>query len=316
MEQVKKVRLFATLAAVSGVVAVLFFVPLPNRVFCTLQIEPHGAESVRVIIPGQVEEVLVKPGDQVAKDDVLMRLSNPDIELAIAELEGKRNAYREQIASLQRTSSVDRQTIAGVREGLKAIEEEIAEKQRDRDRLTLRAPVAGYVLPPPEIPRRPSKDSQLPSLFGSPLDPHNDHAYLPESTLVCMIGDPQAMQANLVIDQSQLDFVATGQEAIITLDHLPLDTFHGRIKEIAKSEMKSAPRNLGAKAGGELLTKTDETGMERPWNPSYPALVFPLEGPDDLLRNGLRGRAKINARWQTASQQAWRFLGETFHFKM
>lgn len=316
LEQVKKVRLFATLAVVSGVVAAFFLVPLPNRVFCTLQIEPHKAESVRVLVPGTVEEVLVKPGDHVEKGDVLIRLSNPDVELAIAELEGKRRSYEVQIESLQRMSSVDRQTIAGAREGLKAIEEELAEKEEDRRRLNLVAPVAGFVLPPPEIPRRPDKDGQLSGLWGSPLDGRNDHAYLAESTLVCMIGDPKRMQANLVVDQAHLDFVATGQEAIITLDHLPLDTFRGKILEIAKSEMKSAPRNLGAKAKGELLTKTDESGAERPWNPSYPALVFPLEGPDDPLRNGLRGRAKIDARWQTASQQVWRILNETFHFKM
>jgi len=319
MEQVKKVRLFATLAVVSGVVAVIFFVPLPNRVFCTLQIEPYKAESVRVIVPGQVEEVLVKPGDRVAAGDLLMRLSNPDVDLAISELQGKRDTYLVQIRGLQQMSTEDRsarQMIASYREGLKAIEEEIAEKERDRERLSLRAPIDGVVLPPPEIPRRPTRDGQLPTLWGSPLDGRNDHAYLPESTLVCMVGDPKAMQANLVVDQSQLDFVATGQEAIITLDHLPLDILRGRIQDIAKSEMKVAPRNLGSSAGGELLTKTDDTGVERPWSPSYQALVFPLEGPDDILRNGLRGRAKINARWQTASQQAWRFLGETFHFRM
>jgi len=318
MEQVKKVRLFATLAVVSGVVAAFFLVPLPNRVFCTLQIEPYKAESIRVIVPGSVVEVLVKPGDHVEKDAVLMRLSNLDIDRAIVELEGKAASYDVQIKTLRQMSSADRQTqvIAGAQEGLKAIQQELEEKKRDRDRLNITAPVAGVVLPPPGIPRRPEQDGQLSGLWGSPLDPRNDHAYLPESTLVCMIGDPRAMQANLVVDQAHLDFVAEGQEAIITLDHLPLDTFRGKIQEIAKSEMKAAPRNLGTKAKGELLTKTDETGVERPWNPSYPALVFPLEGPDDLLRNGLRGRAKINARWQTASEQVWRFLSETFHFKM
>ena len=53
MEQVKKVRLFATLARRLRGRGRLLLVPLPNRVFCTLQIEPHQAESVRVIVPAE-----------------------------------------------------------------------------------------------------------------------------------------------------------------------------------------------------------------------------------------------------------------------
>ena len=98
--------------------------------------------------------------------------------------------------------------IAGAREGLKAIEDELVEKEEDRERLELTAPVAGVVLPPPEIPRRPDQRRPTIRRFGAPpWISRNDHAYLAESTLVCMIGDPQAMQANLVVDQSHLDFV-------------------------------------------------------------------------------------------------------------
>ena len=79
---------------------------------------------------------------------------------------------------------------------------------------------------------------------------------------------------------------------------------------------RATPKNLASKAGGELATKTDESGVERPWSPSYQVLVFPLDGPDDLLRIGLRGRAKIHARWQTVGQRAWRLVSETFNFRL
>ena len=42
--QVKKVRLAATAGVVGLAGAIVFFVPLPHREYCTLQIEPHNAQ--------------------------------------------------------------------------------------------------------------------------------------------------------------------------------------------------------------------------------------------------------------------------------
>jgi putative peptide zinc metalloprotease protein len=319
-DQVKKLRLFATVCVASAAIAAFFLVPLPHREYCTLQIEPHDAASVRVVVPGRIEEIHVKPGQYVAAGTLLVRLSNPDLELTIAEIEGRLAVYRTQADGLTRQSFSDdtaAMQLASVRENIAAADEALRQKQIDQSRLDVLAPIAGVVMPPPEEPRKPvNADGQLPRWSGTPLDERNLGAYLDQSTQVCMIGDPGNMQADLVLDQSQVDFVATGQTVDIKLDHLPLDLLRGPIAIIALEDMKVTPRNLSNKSGGELASKTDEAGVERPWSPSYQVLVYPLEGPEDMLRTGLRGRAKIHARWQTAAQRTWRLLGETFHFRM
>jgi len=319
-DQVKKVRLFATLGVVGLVVAAVFLVPLPHREYCTLQIQPHEAASIRVVVPGLIEEILVKPGQQVKAGQQLVKMSNPDLDLIIVDLEGRIAVERAKYSGLQRQQFHDETAamqLASVRESLASLEEALEQKQTDLARLQLVAPIAGIVLPPPEVPHKPlNPDGQLPSWYGTPLEERNLGAYLTESTLVCQIGDPAKMQADLVLDQSQIDFVAKGQTVDIKLDHLPLDTLSGQITTIALQNMKVTPRNLSNKAGGEVASKTDESGVERPFSPSYQALVYPLDGPDDLLRSGLRGRAKIHARWQTVAQRAWRILGETFHFRL
>jgi putative peptide zinc metalloprotease protein len=319
-DQVKKLRLFATVCVASAAIAVFFLVPLPHREYCTLQIEPHDAASVRVVVPGRVEEIHVKPGQYVEAGTLLLRLSNPDLELTIAEIEGRLAVYRTQADGLTRQSFSDDTAalqLASVRENIAAADEALRQKQIDQSRLDILAPVAGVVMPPPEEPRKPvNADGQLPRWSGTPLEERNLGAYLDQSTQICMIGDPANMQADLVLDQSQVDFVATGQTVDIKLDHLPLDLLRGPIAIIALEDMKVTPRNLSNKSGGELASKTDEAGVERPWSPSYQVLVYPLEGPEDMLRTGLRGRAKIHARWQTAAQRTWRLLGETFHFRM
>ena len=89
----------------------------------------------------------------------------------------------------------------------------------------------------------------------------------------------------------------------------------GAIDEIAADELEVSPRNLSAKVGGELPTETDDTGAERPLNPSYQARVF-LDDPDGLLRPGLRGTAKILTEPQSLGRRAWRLISETFNFKL
>ena len=267
-DQVKKVRLLATTGVVGLVGAAVFALPLPHREYCTLQIQPHDAASVRVVVPGRVEEVLVKPGQRVEAGQLLVRLSNPDLELVIADLKGRLAVDRAKYEGLQQQQFRDDTAalqLSSVHETITAMEDALRQKQFDLSRLDLVAPSAGVVLPPPETPHKPvNPDGQLPGWYGTPLEDRNLGAFLTESTLVCLIGDPQEMQADLVLDQSQIDFVAKGQEVDIKLDHLPLDELHGRITTIALQDMKVTPRNLSNKAGGELPSKTDESGVERP----------------------------------------------------
>ena len=92
-------------------------------------------------------------------------------------------------------------------------------------------------------------------------------------------------------------------------------TFHSQISEIAKVDLKVAPRNLSSKTGGEVVTKTDESGAERPQNTSYEARA-PIDDPEAVLAVGLKGRAKICTHWQSLGSAAWRYLTRTFNFKM
>jgi hypothetical protein len=79
-------------------------------------------------------------------------------------------------------------------------------------------------------------------------------------------------------------------------------------------DLKISPRHLSNKSGGELSTKTDESGVERPMAVSYQVRV-PIDAPPGELRSGFRGRAKIFTPWQPAAAQAWRWFCQTFHFK-
>jgi putative peptide zinc metalloprotease protein len=327
MEKVEKWRMYATLAGIGGLVAAFLFLPLPYHVIATLELQPRDATPVYVVVPGTLDEVLVQPGQYVHWDpdkggQVLAKLSSFELEQKIEELKAGCDQYQAQLEGLQ-LGQIRNSTVAAripeVEKSLEGQKKLLDEALQQRKKLTLRAPAAGTVLPPPGIFPPTDPEGPLPTWAGTPFLPVNKRCYLPEGTLFCKVGDPQRLEAVLVIQEDDRPFVAVGQKVEIKLDALPHDVLEGTIEKISPEKMRLSSRRLSAKVGGELATRTNPaTGAEEALTPSYQASV-PIDDSDDILRLGLRGRAKIQmdrAHWQTLGQRFWRFLLRTFHFRM
>lgn len=320
--QVKKIRMYASIAGLLTLVGLFVFLPLPYHVMATLEIQPRDADTVYVPPEGgKLEEVPehVQPGRPVAKGTVLARLRNLDLDLQVARLQGERQRTATTLANVEQwlryTQPGGNAQIDQLREVLKTLDQQLAEKQRDRQQLELRAPSDGVVFPPPWRSREKPLRGQLAGWSGIALLPQNRGAFLEGGTPFCLIGNPRQMKAMLVIDQADFQFVAPGQPVEIKLDQLPFDTFEGTIEHIAEQAMEASPVRLAAKAGGELPTKTDRAGIERPMSTSFQASVY-LDDPEQVLRVGLRGHAKIHVAPQTLGQRLWRWAIHTFNFKL
>ena len=314
---VNKTRLTYTCAAAAALVVAALWLPLPHRVYAPLETAPRDAQSVFVEVSGVLEEVLVKPGDRVEVGQPLARLANVDVKIEVDRLLGQRDETRVLLASLKKERFTDPLADAGIalaEQSLAAYERLLEKRQGDLDRLILRARAAGVVLPPPEVAREPADDGRLPSWHGTPLEPKNLGCTLPQGALFCRIGDPLRMEAMLVVDQGDVEFVALDQEVDIRLDELPGRIWQASIREMSKADLKIAPRALSNKSGGEVATRTDESGQERLRSAAYQVRVLPLDDPDGLLRIALRGEAKIHVGSQTAAQKLARAFSRTFHF--
>ncbi len=319
VDQVKKPRLIATLAVLAVVAAAIVLVPLPYRIIAPLEIKPANAESVYVIVEGDLADVDVAPGDSVRAGDKLAQLVNLDLDLRIAELIAKHEQLLVEKAVLNRERLVPGSKAATelgvIEQELTGVEEQLQKMELDRARLTLVASTNGTVIAAPSEMPRPNEDQQLDTWTGSTMDPKNKGATLPSGRMFCQIGNPKLMHAALVIDQGEMDFIRPGQEVEIKLDSLPNNTFDTDISELSYEKLLYTSKQLSNKHGGEVETATDETGMERPINTLYQAEA---EIADDagVVRPGMRGRAKIHAGYQTLGQRFWRFLTRTFNFKL
>jgi putative peptide zinc metalloprotease protein len=318
MQKVKKLRMYTTLAVVTLIILAVIYIPLPHSVMSPLEIRAHDADRVYVDVPGELKEILVKPGQQVEEGRILAKLDSIDVDIDIARLEGERDQFKVQLYNLRRGNLQDTGEgleIEQIKESLQAVEDQLREKKLDQERLNLHAPIAGTIFPPPWREKKPGPEGQLPAWSGTPLQERNLGATLDEGEVFCLVGDPKKMEAILYIDQGDIDFVRKGQDVEIKLDELPFDIFEGTIEEIAPSESKVVPKQIAAKAGGDLATKTDESGVEKPMSASYQARVR-LDDSEDLLRLGLRGRAKIHTPDQTIGQRIWRGLNQLLNFKL
>jgi putative peptide zinc metalloprotease protein len=319
LDKVKKSHMYPTLGILTAVVLVVLFLPLPYSVLATFEIQARDAAPVYIDVPGNLVSIDITPGKQVEAQARLGQLKNTELEQEISKLSMQERQYHTKLNNLRRqgyTNPLAQTAIPPTQESLKAAEEELRKKTADFNRLCLKAPIAGTVLPPPLVPRRDDPDGQLPNWSGTPLEKENLGAFLQEGTMFCQIGDPRKLEAVLVIDQSDRNMVRPEQRVFIKIDELPHDTFTSQIAEIAESELKVSPQRLTNKYGGELATKTDpHSGAERPISTSYQARV-PLDDETGLMRLGLRGTARIQTDWLPLGTRLWRFVTHTFNFKL
>ena len=318
MDQVKWPRFFVSAAIVGSALAIVLLVPLPYNIKCAVTIGPQDAASIYVAVPGRLEELMVVPGQQVDQEQVLARLSNPDLEVDVHRLASEMHQYETELANLRFRRTADpevRNQIGRVEELVLAKKLELHEKTEDERHLTLRSPRPGVVFSPPLRPERAAPDGGLASWSGSPFDTKNQNMHLQVSDLFCQIGDPQALEAVLAVDQADIESIALDQKVLIKLEALVDDTYEGRINEIAQSEMEIAPTSLTNQAGGAVATRTDAEGRARPLSTIYRARV-PIENANGLVQLDYRGKAKIRVGYKTVGSRLWRYLARTFHFYM
>ena len=97
------------------------------------------------------------------------------------------------------------------------------------------------------------------------------------------------------------------------VEQLPGQKLHSELEQISQLDMKVTPRGLSSKGGGELVTRTDSSGQERPMSTTYQANAL-LQDDSGQLLVGATGQARIHAGYQTVASRLWRYVCKTFNF--
>jgi putative peptide zinc metalloprotease protein len=310
---VRKMSITGFIVAVLVVAALL--VPLPLHEEMVFMVEPLDVAHVYATTPGRVSEVHVAPGDHVSKGQLLVKLVNREKEQKRRSLEMQRDIQQQELAVDRELGDEAQAHVA--RTILDGIDKQLADYDRELALLELKAPCDGLVVSAPRVPEptQAEQSRQLSRWCGNPLDPENLGCLLTERTHVLSIAPNKEFNAVLYVDQGDRNDIRLGQSVQVQLEHITDRTYRGEIDHISDREAEMAPEMLSSKAGGDLSTVADPHGHERLANSAYQATVR-LDDDSDLLRSGMRGRARFTVERRSAFGWVWRYVRRTFHFRL
>jgi putative peptide zinc metalloprotease protein len=319
LTKVKKNRVFATIGVLAAALLFVLFVPLPFSVKCVFEVQPRGGKQVFAGVAGELSEIKAQPGDTVKQGDVILVMENPKLRWELQSLAGRRNEAEQALADLHRARFSDPAAgdqIEQAEETLAAAQKQLADKQAEVDRLTVVAPRDGVIIPVPQkVDKTAQAEGRLPGWSGSPFDEKNLTAWLQPTDLVCQVGDPQDLEAVLIIDQTYIDLVHAKHPVRVLLEAQTGRAFDTEIAEISPSEVKLVSPAMTTQQQGRLEAKTDPSGMMKPLSTSYQARA-PLGDAVSAAQVGMQGQARVYTGWQSVRARLYRYLAKTFHFDL
>ncbi|QDT57697.1 Putative peptide zinc metalloprotease protein YydH [Stieleria bergensis] len=321
LSKVKRFNVAVSLAIAASVVAAVVYIPFPHHVDCAFEIRPTESGRVYAGTNGQIIST-VQPGDQVIADEtVIAELRNRDLEMQMRDLEIEEKMARSQLEKLKQRIFTDPALAAELEtqgEIIESIEHRKALLQEEADRLKIKAPISGTVIPPPNRPAPKDDRGQLDTWHGSPLDKRNRGALLSSEDLLCEIGNADDFEAILAVDEGDVQLVSAGQLVDLKLDSRRMQTFSGEIVDKSVQPLSNISSSMTSQTGGDLQTEIDPTtGQVKARNVTYQARV-PLKdiAGEMPLKPGFRGSAKIHVAPKSLWQRLWRVITKTFNFDL
>lgn len=328
IEPMSKPKMAFTLTILCCVGYAVLSIPMPLHIEATYIVEPIEVKHIYTQTPGELVDLSVEPGDEVQPGEIVAQLVNPDLEDQERDLKTKLAVQEIELETQTRVGNQGRMSLANQR--ILAYKEQLEELNEQLRDLTIVADVGGRVVEPPRVPEPDIETvrKQLTTWNGTPINRKNLGATIDERTHLLSIAPNDNYQAIVLIDQADINELSQSElverledsekkhEVIeLKFDHLPARTYEGHIKEVSHNPLEYVPEQLSNKLGGELPTVTDSQGRERLLSSVYQATVE-LEEDSDLLRSGMRGRARFRVEERTAGQWLWRYLRQTFHFRL
>ena len=318
VEPLSKTKITTTLMVLTVCLVAAFSIPLPLHVEAPFLIDPAGARSVYVSTPGKLDEIRAREGDVVEKGDVLAVLSNTQLADELRQFETELATERKRLHAFAQARDTARVVI--LEQKINGLEKRIADTKQRLAELTIEAPITGVIVAPPKK-REPSpgdSETTLPQWSGTPIDQKNLGAFLQEGTQLLVIAPRDTsgqIEATLLVDQADRNDIYVGQAVELRFEHLPDEILESTVEDFAARHVEFAPPALSGKYGGPLPTVADSQGRERLTSNAYQATVL-LEEKEHRMLPGMRGIARLDAANRSAAEWIWRYLRQTFYFRL
>lgn len=313
MRQIKTPRLLATVTLLAVIAWFICLVPLKRQVAATFVVEPANFKNLFVETPGILRDVYVKPGDSVNRGELVAVLSNLDAESEVTDLKS-RIAQLESEIELYKSSQVQNTTSAlsfssNVSE-IQKLRLQMAQRMVQLDRLQIRTPRAGVILPAIDVENHNQAMAQNEKV--DIFEPASLNAFLPSELPICAVADEGKFIAVAYFDQNSVKQFKVEQPAELLMDEYLDSPLTGRVKSIANEKTERIPSGLTRQFGGEIGTDLSIEGA----SPISPRFRVEIEFQSSLAkRTGMRGQAKIVVDNSTVAGRLYRLILKTIRFR-
>lgn len=287
--------------------------PWPNHVTAPVVLWPADTQNIYVVAPGNLA-TFVPVGTRVARGQVIAQFENLEMARELERLAGRSSWQRLHVRNLELRRTRDPEAgneLPSAREMLVDLETQFKDRQRDFSRLTVVSPADGIVLPPLHATRDPDLPGEITTCRGDAFEDHNRGVFVDTGTLLCHVGDPQRMEALLLVDDAARRQIALGQTVRIRPAASGSRRLTGKIAEIAQTDLQDSKRT-------QLFGVTPLSGLvdRSPLAQAAYSVRVALEEADCSPLCGVTGEAKIVTGPRSLLRRWLDYLNETFRFRL
>lgn len=203
----------------------LLFVPITGRINAPAQVVPNRPHYVFAPFDGIIEELLVRPGEKVHKDDVLFRYDTRVLEKQLEEARSGLGVARAELARLEGAAYMDEESRARIPVQKLEVERRQAEVDFLKEQLALsevRAEEDGIVvLDDPD------------SLVGAPVF---------TGKLVLSVADPNRTKLRILSPVTDAGLIREGAPVVMRPDTDPFSSMHGKVTHVGFDVIMSEER--------------------------------------------------------------------------
>lgn len=286
--------------------------PLPYSVEAPFTLTPGTSSPVFVSTPGH-STPHVDEGDPVKSGQVMFTLANPELELLKSQAESDVTLSRIRLANLTGNRTAAQSSSSAIPAAQRAVENaeiRFARLKERLQRLELKSPVDGNVIPARHRSKTEESEFALRSWEGSLLNSDNQSAWAEEQTLACWVGTSTQYRAILYVSQHDIDFVQEQANVQLTFNSIPGSPESGHVDRISNTPELTAPQELTST--GVLLTDPSDGRLA---NVLYAAHVqlSDVTQPPPLYSTGF---ARIEGKPMSLASRGWRLISHTFAFEL
>jgi putative peptide zinc metalloprotease protein len=240
----RKRVLLVSASIIGSLTLLLFVVPAPYATRAEGVVLPPEGSELRVGAQGEVVKIVVRPDDHVTEDQLLVVMEDPFLQTDLKRLAGRLHALRSEHESL--VSGHQHVKAEITLDEINLVETEIAQKQAQAARLSLRSPAEGtFVVQQP---------GDLPGQF------------LRQGDLIGYVLDERQAEVRVAVSQEAIGLVRQSTQTIeARYANRPAEIVPVKLlRDIPESRQRLPSPALGSLGGGEFTLHPEDKDGTRP----------------------------------------------------